>query len=509
MRETLRAALRTADPRQLGGDYSVVALGVVALAVILAGGIVGWVTDGTSFVAGIASGATLALAVRMLAADRTLAMPVGGLLAPLGATATLAAPAHGFLRGGLVTAGTVASAVVLGLGLGLVVVQSFARNRTRRASSRHLVGTLAFGVVSALAVLLFAGSMSELFAVVGTLVSTAAGELGAASRPGSTAGPTLLLAAVGLFATGAALDRLSLPTVVTSETRKRTEAASERGGRVLRRAGLIAVLLGGFFLVTDATGTLPELVVSLPFFGPLLAVIGSAAVRQVTVAIAVLGVGSFLALSVAEWLRSLTIQQIAVATLPTLGLFAGAVVVTVASSAWLPAGLDSIPVVGDSLADAVAADPAGVAVLLGGGSVIGSTLTVTGLHVLARTISQETPGTQLVGVGVAAVGVVVLATTSAAVPGFVLFALAVFVVDVGSYGWTVGSDVGRRSGTRAELLHGLASALVGWVGIAIATSLVGIATADGPRLSLLQYAAGTAAVAIVFLTIGRQMPLRR
>ncbi|WP_225336470.1 hypothetical protein [Halomicrobium urmianum] len=511
MRERVRATLggyaRAMDPRRLGGDYSVVSLCSVALAVLLTVAAVDRATPlSRPLAAGIAGGVTLALAVRLLAADRTAAMPVGGAAAPVGTAAALAAPAVWGLRGDVSGAGIAVGGTVLGFGCGLVVGQSFADGRVRRAASRLVIATVAVVLAAVVSVAALAGEMGTLVDAVGGTTAAIGRELGSTSRPLSTAGPTLFIAAAGLISAGSAVARLSIPTVLTDETRSTVRELADRWARGLRRAGLVALVLGSVLTLADAAGILAGVLAGVPPLRVLVTFVGSGPARALAVGLVLLSLGSLLATALLRWAKSLTFQQVTVATLPTVGLLAGGAAIAVA--------LVSVPALDlELIARAVPGlyageDVEGVAVVVAFAAVIASTVLVTGLYLLRRAIDGRTPGVTLVSVGVAAVGVVVLVAASSPIAGFALFALAVFVADVGSYGWTVGSEVGRRSGARMEVLHGLASGLVGAVGVAVALSLVGVATAGGQALSPLNYAIGAAAVAVVFLTVGRQLSAR-
>lgn len=511
MRERVRTTIgdyaRSVDPRRLGGNYSVVSLCALGLAVAITVGVVGHVTTGlTPFTVGLAGGTTLALAVRLLAADRTAAMPIGGAAAPVGTAVALAAPAVWGLQSGLPSAGIVAAGVVLGLGCGLVVVQSFADGRVKRAASRLVIATVFLTLGAIVFVAVLAGEIEALVAVVGEVTTALARELDATSQPLSTAGPTLLVAAAGLIAAAGATGRVSIPSVLTDETRATVRAALDRLTRGLRRAGLVALILGAIVAPARATGVLSVAIAAVPPVGVVLTVVGSAFVRTLAVWLVLLSVGLLLTMAVFRSVRSLTLQQVTVATLPTVGLVAGGVAIAVALLSVPAIDLEAIARVGPGLFPAE--DLEGAAAVVGFGAVLVSAALVTGLYFLRYAFTDRTLGLTLVSIGVAAAGVVVLVTTSSFLAGFGLFALAVFVTDVGSYGWTVGSEVGRRSGARMEVLHALASALVGGVGVAVALSLVGVATAGGTALSPLNYALGATAVVVVFLTLGRQLSAR-
>lgn len=510
MRDPTRGVVPGADPRRLGGDYSVVSLCCLALAVALTLSVVGRIsTTSLPFVAGLAGGFTLALAVRFLAADRTAAMVLGGLLAPLGTGAALAGVGLGVLRGGPVGAGTAVGGMALGLGAGLVVGQSFARDRPGRAASRHLVATVAVLSASCLAVLALAGPVNELFRAVDEVGSVITGLLGATSDPVPTAGPSLIVAATGLLAAADTLRQLPVPTFLTAETRTRARALAERWSGVLRPAGLVALILGLALVLVEATGGLAPLIDEGHLLRLAIGVVGSGVVRLGAVAFALLGVGSLAAVALAAWLRSVTLQHVAVATLPTVGLVAAGLVTAWALVSVPPFDLGSLPLGGRVLAGAgIETNGVGGATLIALSLLIGSTIAVTALSLLHRTLSGETPGVTLAAVGVAAVGFVAVAATPSTVAGFALFALALFVTDVGSYGRTIGAELGRRAGARAEVFHALASALVAVLGVAIARSLVGFASTSGPTLSVFHYAIGTVAIAVVLLTVGRQLSTR-
>lgn len=507
MREAVYGRLLAIELRWPCGEYSVVAICCLALTVALTLAISTTINAAVlPLVVGFAGGVTLGIGVRLLAADRTGAMPLGGLLAPVGTSAVFAAPATGVRRHGVAGAGAGVGGVVLGLGVGLVVAQAFAHDRPRRAASRHLIASVTVATLSVLGVLVVAGPVNELFRAASRVGSTVTGALGSTADPISTAGPTLLLASMGLLATGATLNELPVPSVLTAETRSRVRAVSKRWAGLLRRTGL-AVLVGGTGLVfADVTGSLVRLVASVQFARFPLAALGSGFARTVAVVLVLLGVGSLVAVALVDWLRSLTLQQVTVATLPTLGLVAGCLVVVVAAVTTVPSSaLGSLPIAGDVLAGSGSGvGRVGLGVGLAITLVILSAAAVTALHLLDRTLAGETPGVTLAATGVAITGFVALVASSP-LTGFALFGLAVFVTDVGTYGWTVGSELGLRTGARAEVLHALASALVAVLGIAVAQSLVGVATSGGPTLSAFHYALGAGAVALVLLTIGRQL----
>lgn len=504
VRTTIRDYARSVDPRRLGGDYSVVSLCALGLVVAITVGVIEHVTTSvTPFTVGLAGGATLALAVRLLAADRTAAMPIGGAAAPIGTAVALAAPAVWGLQSGLLSAGIVAAGVVLGFGCGLVVAQSFADGRVQQAASRLVIATVFLSLGAIVVVAVLAGEIGALVDVVTEITTALARELGATSRPLSAAGPTLLIAAAGLIAASIAAGWVSMPSVLTDETKATVRAALDRWARGLRWAGLFTLVLGAVITPADATGVLSAFIAAAPPVGVILTAVGSASIRALAVGLVLLSVGALLAIAVLRRVRALTLQQVTVATLPTIGLVAGGVAIT--------ATLLTVPAI-DIEALARAAPPLslsegleGVAVMVGFGAVFISAALVTGLYLLQYVLPDRTLGFTLTSISVAAAGIVVLVTTSSFLAGFGLFALAVFVADVGAYGWTVGSEVGRRSGARMEVLHALASALVGAIGVAVALSLVGIATAGGPALSPLNYALGAAAVVVVFLTVGRQL----
>ncbi len=504
LRVTVGAYARAIDPRRLGGDYSVVSLCVLALAVVATVAAVDRVTSHSlPLGVGLAGGATLALAVRLLAAERTLAMPIGGAVAPLGAAAALAAPAVWGLRGGVAGAGMAVAGVVLGLGCGLVVGQSFEAGRVQRAASRLVIATVAVTLAAVVAVAVFTGEIGLLVDAVVETTAALVRELTATSQPLSAAGPTLLIAAAGLITAASAAARVSIPDVLTDDTRATVRAALDRWARGLRRAGLVALALGGVVTPADATGVLPTALAAAPPARVVLAVVGSGAVRTLAVGLVLIGVGVLLTNAVLRWARSLTLQQLTVATLPTVGLVAGGAAIAVALLSRPALALE--PIAGAVPGLYAGSDVEGVAAVVGFGAVVAATVLVAGLYPLRWALPGRTPGVALASIGVAAVGAVVLVTASSPVAGFALFALAVFAADVGSYGRTVGSEIGRRAGARMEVLHALVSALVGGVGVAVALSLVDVATAGGQALSPLNYALGAAAVAVVFLTVGRQL----
>lgn len=509
MRDRVRTIIndyaQAVDPRRLGGDYSVVSLCILGLAVVITVGVVGRVTpDSTPFTISLAGGATFALAVRLLAANRTAAMPIGGAAAPIGTAAALAAPAVWGLQRGLPTAGTVAAGTILGLGSGLIISQSFADGRIQRAGSRLGIATVFLILAAMITVPVLTGDISVLIGITTEVTTVLTRELTATSQPLSTAGPTLLIAAAGLLTAATAAEQVSIPSVLTAETKTAVRAALTRWARGLRWTGLVALILGSIITPADATGVLSTAIAAAPPIRIALTAVGSAFVRTLAVGLVLLSIGGLLVIAGLRKTRSLTLQQVTVPILPTIGLIAGGVAIMIALLRIPAVDLSAIVTVAPPLP--IGEDRNGVAAVLGFTAVLGSAVLVTGLYLLRRALTDQTLGLTLTSSGVAATGIVVLATTSSSLAGFALFALAVVVTDIGSYGWTVGADIGRRTGARMEVLHALASALIGGIGVAVALSLVDIATTGGPALSPLNYALGAAAVVVVFLTIGRQLP---
>ncbi|WP_435197451.1 hypothetical protein [Natronomonas sp. EA1] len=483
-------------------DQTLASAGLVTLCTLLALGLA--LASGVptpTLAAPVVGGLLVTVAIGGLGTDRALAMLVGGACLPLGIAAWVAGIAAGIVALGLPAAALLGClGLLVGLGWTGMLTGALDRASVAAAVSRYLLALFGVFLLGGVVVLFVGGLLTAITGIVVEFTTVAIDALTETARPVQAAGPTLVLLGGSFLLLQRVSRRVSVPYVLTEETRESAEEALDDLASV---SSVLAVALASFGMLTTFA-VLAELIANPSPLWAALGLVGSAPVRWLAFG---QGVACAVAL-VALWGYRLTdwlsVSQVVTAVFPLLGLLGGAVLLVLAllQSGEL-ATLRQLPVLAEVVADIEGG--VGVAALLAAAMLFAGGIFQTLLYLLYGRLPSDAPAIGVLGVGLAVLPVALVLLDGSVLVVMAALALAVLTVDAGRYGATLAAEVGRTAGLRTELTHTTAGVGVGVVCVPVAWVAAGNQLVSVPPLSLLTYLLGIAGLVVVLFAIGRQL----